>query len=126
MTAVPVTITKSIKVTQVVTVNAVPQVEVVHGTLEKLDEMQGIQQTKMLTEWRREVFFQQLDLSGLEGWSEENQAAAHTLLAEYHDILSLEPGELGCTDLAKHEIRVVGDKPFKERFQTIPPRDTGR
>ena len=36
--------------------------------------------------------------------------AAHALLAEYHDIFSLEPGELGCTDLAKHEIRVVDNE----------------
>ena len=63
----------------------------------------------------------QLDLSGLDGWSEANQVAAHALLANYHDILSLEPGEIGCTDLAKHEIRVVDDEPFKEWFQRIPP-----
>ena len=42
--------------------------------------------------------------------------AAHTLLAKYHDIFSLEPGDLGCTDVAKHEIRVVDDEPFKEWF----------
>ena len=77
--------------------------------------MQGIQQTKMSVE-RREVVLQQLDLSGLEGWSKANQAVAHTLVAEYHDIFSLQAGELGCTDLAKHEIRVVDDKPFKELF----------
>ena len=70
----------------------------------------------MSVEQRREVLFQQLDLSGLEGWSDENQAATHALLAEYHDIFSLEPGELGCTDLVKHEIRVVDEEPFKERF----------
>ena len=46
------------------------------------------------------------------GWSKENQVAAHVLLAEYHDIFSLEPGELGCTDLVRHEIRVVDDEPF--------------
>ena len=66
--AVPVTIAKGIKVTQVVAANAVPQVEVAPGTLEELDKVQGIQWTKMLGE-RREVLFQQLDLSGLEGWS---------------------------------------------------------
>ena len=38
-----------------------------------------------------------------------------------HEIFSLETGELGCTDLAKHEMRVVKDEPFKERFQRIPP-----
>ena len=69
---------------------------------------------------RKETLFQQLDLSGLEGWSEGNQAAAQALLAEYHDIFSLEPRELGCTDLAKYEIRVTDEEPFKERFWRIP------
>ena len=119
--AILITITKGIKVTQVVAADGVPQVEVSPGTLEKLDELQGIQQIRMLVGWRREVLFQQLDLSGLEGWSDKNQAATHALLAEYHDIFSLEPGELGCTDLAKHEIRVVDDEPFKERFRRIAP-----
>ena len=101
--------------------NAVPQVEVVLGALEKLDEMQGVWRVKILTRQRKEALFQQLHLLGLEGWSAKNQAVAHTLLAEYHDIFSLEPGELGCTDLAKHEIEVVDDKPFKERFLRIHP-----
>ena len=91
------------------------------NTLEKLDEIQGIQWTKMTVEQRKKLLFQQLDLSGLDKWSDRNQAAAWALLAEYHDIFSLEPGELGCMDLAKHEIRVVDDEPFKERFWRIPP-----
>ena len=45
----------------------------------------------------------------------------HTLLAEYHDIFFLEQGELGCTDLAKHEIKVTDDEPFQKRFWRIPP-----
>ena len=28
---------------------------------------------------------------------------------------------MDCADLAKHEIRVIDDEPFKERFQRIPP-----
>ena len=36
---------KGFKVTQVVAVNVVPQVEVTTNTMEKLDEIQGIQQT---------------------------------------------------------------------------------
>ena len=42
--------------------------------------------------------------------------SAHALLTEYHNIFSLEPGELGCMDLAKHQTWVVDDEPFKERF----------
>ena len=68
----------------------------------------------MSIEWRKEMLLQQLDLSGLEGWSGINNASAHTLLTKYHNIFSLEPGELGCTILAKHEIQVVDDEPFKE------------
>ena len=75
----------------------------------------------MSVEWRKEALFQQLDLSGLEGWSVKHKATACVLLAKYHDIFSLEPGVLGCTDLAKHKIRVIHEKPFKERFQRIPP-----
>ena len=33
----------------------------------------------------------------------------------------MEPGELGCTDSVKCEIRIVSNGPFKERFQRIPP-----
>ena len=119
--AILITIAKGVYVTQVIAVNAVPPVEVSPRILEKLDEIQGIQQTRMLVEWRMEVLFQQLDLSGLGGWSDGNHAAAQALLAKYHGIFSLEPGELGCTDLSKHEIRVVDDELFKERIQRILP-----
>ena len=81
-----------------------PPVEFSPGTLEELDEVQGIQWTTMAVERRKEVLLQQLDLSGLKGWSEVNQVTTHILLAEYHDIFSLEGGELGCTNLAKYEI----------------------
>ena len=120
LTATLITIAKGIKVTQVVAANMVPQVDIVSGTLKKLDKIQVIQQTRMSVEWRKEMLFQQLELSGLEGWSDKNQAAAQVLLVEYHDIFSLEPGELGCTDLVKHEITVFYDVSLKERFQRIP------
>ena len=52
-TAVLIIIGKGVKVTQVVTVNKVPPVEVMPGTLEKLDEMQGIWWTRMSIEHRK-------------------------------------------------------------------------
>ena len=55
----------------------------------------------MLVERRKEVLLQQLDLFGLDGWCKANQ---------------VEPGELGCTNLVKHEIRIVYDETFKEQF----------
>ena len=87
--AIPITITKGTKVIQVVAVNAMPQVEVVPGSLEKLDEV-----TRMSDKRRREVLFQQLDLSSLERWSKGNQVATHALLAEYHDTMTFSPWNL--------------------------------
>ena len=121
LTAALITITKAVKIAGVVAAKAILQVKISPATLEKLDKMQGIQRYTMSVEKRRETLFQQLDLSGLEGWSPQNCAATHTLLAEYHGIFSLEPGELGSTNLAKHEIKVTDDEPFKGRFQRIPP-----
>ena len=74
--ATSITIAKGVKVTQVVAVNMVPPVKVTPNTLEKLDEIQGIQQTKMMVEQRKKLLFQQLDLSGLDKWSDRNQVAA--------------------------------------------------
>ena len=81
-TAVPFIIGKGVKVIQVVAANRVPPVEGMPGTLEKLDEMQGIWQTKMSIEHRKETFLQQLYLSGLEGWCGTNHTSAHALLTE--------------------------------------------
>ena len=75
----------------------------------------------MSTEQREEMLLQHLDLSGLEGWSRATCTSACALHTEYHDIFLLEPGQLGCTSLANHEIQVVDDELFKERFQRIPP-----
>ena len=94
------------------------------GTLEKLDEMLGIWQPKMYIEWRKEMLLQHLDWLGLEGWFGANYTSAHTLFTEYHDIFSLEPGELGCTSLAKHEIWVV-ECEDKKRFLSIAPHTRG-
>ena len=79
----------------------------------ELDEL------RLSIELRKETPLQQLDLSGLEGWSGGSCTSTHVLLTEYHNIISLEPVELCCTSLAKHE--VVDYEPFKDRFQQIPP-----
>ena len=77
--AILITIAKGIKVTQVVAANVVPPVKLTPETLERLDKIQGSQQMRISVEWRKETLFQQLDLSGLEGWSGGNQAAAQTM-----------------------------------------------
>ena len=47
--------------------------------------------------------------------------AAHWLLAEYHDIFSLDLAEQGCTHSTEHTIKVTDNTPFKEQFRWIPP-----
>ena len=47
--------------------------------------------------------------------------AACRLLAEYHNVFSLDPTELGCTHSTEHIIKVTDDTPFKEWFGQIPP-----
>ena len=59
-------------------------------------------------------------MSGLESRTEENKERALNLLAEYHDIFTLEDGEMGCTEAAEHKIEVTDPKPFKKRPRNIP------
>ena len=42
---------------------------------------------------------------------EENKNKALNLLAEYHDIFTLEDGEMGCTEAAEHKIELNDPKP---------------
>ena len=58
--------------------------------------------------------FDELDLSGLDSWTLELADTTCQLLAEYHDVFSLDLAELGCTHSTKHIIKVTDDTPFKE------------
>ena len=79
--AILITFAKGGNITKVVAANVVPPVKLTPRTLERLEKIQGSQHMRMSVEWRKETVFQQLDLSGLEGWSEGNQANAQALLA---------------------------------------------
>ena len=61
-------------------------------------------------------------MKGLETWPEAEQEKAKKLIAEYQDIFALKDTELGHIKLIKHEIKLVDDKPFKERYRRIPPQ----
>ena len=110
----PQTLKKKIPVARVVAANQVPEPQMRPGIMEVLDKAQGIQMQKLTREQRQEKLFEKLDLSGLESWPPELADSAQSLLAEYHDIFSLEPCELGCTHSTKHVIKVTDDAPFKE------------
>ena len=112
-TAYPQTL-KMISVVRVVAANLVPEPQMWPGMVEALDEAQGIQMQKLTAEQRQEKLFEKLDLSGLGSWPPKLANSTWSLLAEYHDIFSLEPCELGCTHSIEHMIKVTDDAPFKE------------
>ena len=69
--------------------------------------------TPVLTVRQRDgKLFDELDLSSLDLWTPELADAACQLLAEYHDIFSLDLAELGCTHSTEHIIKVTDDTPF--------------
>ena len=85
------------------------------------DGPQNLLTPNLTVRQRKGKLFENLDLSGLDSWPLELTDAAHQLLANYHDIFSLEPAELGCTHSTEHTIKVTDDTPFKERFRWVPP-----
>ena len=75
------------------------------------------QTPKFTIRQRHDKLFDELDLSSLDSWVPKLADKACRLLAEYHDIFSLDLTELGCTHLTEHTIRVTDDTPFKECFR---------
>ena len=84
-------------------------------------EDDGCQMPKLTMKQRQEKLFEELDLSGLESWPPKLAASTWSLLAEYHDIFSLEPSKLGCTHSTEHVIKVTDGSLLKEQFRQIPP-----
>ena len=72
------------------------------------------QMPKLTMKQRQEKFLEELDLSRLESWPPELAASTQYLLAEYHDVFSLEPSECGCSHSTEHVIKATDDTPFKE------------
>ena len=62
-----------------------------------------------------------LDLTGIESWTEQQQCSVKKLLEEYQHLFVLNLRELGKTFLVQHEIRLSNNTPFKERYRRIPP-----
>ena len=58
-------------------------------------------------------------LERLKMWSPKLAARVTRQLLEYHNIFSLEPHEIGCTDITEHDIKLLDHEPFKERFCRI-------
>ena len=48
-------------------------------------------------------------------------AEVQVMLRKWKDVFSLNDLDIGCTDKAKHHIKLTDDEPFKERHRRIPP-----
>ena len=97
--AYPQMLQKKAPVARAVTV--VPEIPPEIRVQEGEDGPQDPHPPNLTTRQRQGKMFEELDLSGLNSWPLELAEAAHWLLAEYHDVFSLDPAELGCTHSTK-------------------------
>ena len=120
-TAYPQTLWKKTPVARAMAMQLVPNIPE-PGSLQVQDEVcPNLQTPKLMIRQRHGKLFDELDLSGLDSWAPKLADKAHRLLAKYHDVLSLDLAELGCTHSTEHTIKVTDDTPFKEQFRQIPP-----
>ena len=119
-TAYSQTLKKKIPVARVVAANLVPELQMWPGMIDTLDDAQDVQAPRMTMGQRQKKLFEKLDLSGLESWPPELADFTCSLLAEYHNIFSLESNEPSCTHLTEHVIKVTNNALCKEQFRQIP------
>ena len=105
---------KETAVARMVAANEVPEMVVADGMVGALQTCRWAKEgcTGMSVKERRKVLCKKLEFLGLKLWMEENKDKALNLLAEYHDIFTLEDGEMGCMEGAEHKIEVTDLRPF--------------
>ena len=96
-TAYPQTLQKKTPVARAISMLPVPEPPKPKNLQVEDDTCSDLPAPKLMIRQRRGKLFDELDLSGLDSWAPELADEAHWLLAEYHDIFSLDPAELGCT-----------------------------
>ena len=120
-TTYPQTLRKKTPVARAISVLPVPEPPKPKSLPMEDDMCSDLRTPKLTIRQRRGKLFDELDLSGLDLWAQDLVDEACQLLAEYHDVFSLDPVELGCTHSTEHTIKVTDDTPFKEQFSWIPP-----
>ena len=112
-----VEVQKGVPIARMVTANMIPPADLSSSPVKTSDS------GRMSEEERQRTLFEKLDLSGLESWDAKAAKQARSLLAEYHDLFSLEKNEIGHTKAAEHVIELKDPDAtlFKERFRRIPP-----
>ena len=114
------TLQKKTPVARVVAALPVPKPFEEEQLLEGATEPHDSHTPRLTVRQRHGKLFDELDLSGLDSWTPELANSACQLLAEYHDVFSLDPVELGCTHSTEHMITITDETPFKEWFSWIP------
>ena len=113
-TAYSQTIWKKTLVARTVAALPVPKPPEEEQLLEGAEEAQHPHAPRLTIRQRHGKLFDELDLSVLDSWAPELADAVCWLLAEYHNVFSLDPAELGLTHSTEHTIKVTDDIPFKE------------
>ena len=127
LTGKPVHLPARRPVVRVVATNAIPDATPSPEFLKKLDEMEPVQDPpkKLTIEERQKLLLELLRKEGrldkLKELPPELALKFERMLMEHHNIFSLEPNEIGCTDAAKHVIELLDTEPFKEWFRRIAP-----
>ena len=115
------TLQKKTPVARVAAVLPVPGPPKSEDLQEGTDKSTDFHTPRLTVRQRHGKLFDELDLGGLDSWTLELADAACWLLAEYHNVFSLDLAELGCTHSMEHIIKVTDNTPFKELFRQIPP-----
>ena len=112
---------------RVVAANIIPDATPSPEFLRKLEEMEPDPNPpkKLTIEERQKLLLELLRKDGrldkLKGWPLELALKFERMLMEHHNIFSLEPNEIGCSDATEHVIELLDMEPFKERFCRIAP-----
>ena len=104
-----VEVQKGVPIARMVTANVIPPADLSSSPVKTSDL------GRMSKEGRQQTLFEKLDSSGLESWDAKAAKQARSLLAEYHDLFSLEKNEIGHTKAAEHviELKDPDTAPFK-------------
>ena len=116
-TASPQTLWKKMPVARVIPVQLLTEPPKPGSQLVPDEEHSDFPALRLMIRQRCGKLFDELYLSSLDLWAPKLADKACQLLAEYHDVFSLDPADLGCTHSTEHTIKVTGDTPFKEHFR---------
>ena len=127
LTTQPIHLARGQVIGQLTAPNAVPEAQCSPDLLKKLDDEDADkpEPTKLSTQQRKDLLLAALQKDGrldhLKEWLPELAWKVVALLLEFHNVFSLEPNKIGCTDAMEHVIELMKDEPFKEIFCRIAP-----